>query len=491
MKIQDINEAPDRLYNIQQMLYKTLEEYSTPDCPLYGNLYAYHASDVAGSDLNRLYLVMGRDPQCAGPDWPKGLDPVAAIRSQERDPLLFHTNVKVIDLTHVEDELNLSGIIVNWAATTAALHRIYDKLGGHCPLPDVIQTSEITYLKEREQAIWNDSVNPEAKQALRKQLGKFFRAERTGGKWLDFYRSDRYPRDSNSKLKAVYYYLRYYGKPGPVPMELLMETAGKVHETPMAEREYKLFAAAVKQQHPELTYAVSKAIVRDEGLDKKEGETFAGVKRVSDDEYQAIKDAKFASQGWNSLAGLQPAKWVTRSVFCKESDAALVESLYQQIHCKFAKGDSLQDMKAFGPLETYDILASDFDNFVSLAHANMLPFYVDTEGKVKTPTPAHINVVTAQCHRPKTLGVLERIVNANITLAHDEPWFTKDGSIAEIYDGRKPFELVRFDRSEAASQVNETQVPSIDDQIQSARERTAALDAPQQQRPRTNQKGRD
>ena len=112
MKIQDINEAPDRLYNIQQMLYKTLEEYSTPDCPLYGNLYAYHASDVAGSDLNRLYLVMGRDPQCAGPDWPKGLDPVAAIRSQERDPLLFHTNVKVIDLTNVEDELNLSGIIV-------------------------------------------------------------------------------------------------------------------------------------------------------------------------------------------------------------------------------------------------------------------------------------------------------------------------------------------------------------------------------------------
>lgn len=96
-------------------------------------------------------------------------------------------------------------------------------------------------------------------------------------------------------------------------MDILMEGCDEVSKLTITERAYKAFAKEVKDHHPDVTYAVSKFVIQDEGVGKTSGETFRGITRVTEDEYNAIKTERFAREGWRALQGLQVAKWELRN----------------------------------------------------------------------------------------------------------------------------------------------------------------------------------
>lgn len=447
MTIQDIQDNPDKLQNLDSMLQATLKEYSGPDCPMYGNIYVYERSPVDGSDLNRLYLIMGQNPVFAGQELPREFNPAEAVRRDAQNPRLFYTDMYVVDLTDIDEELTLSAGMVNWAATNAALHRIYKNNGHGTPVPNVLRRSEVDYLTSHEAAIWAKGVQPESQALLRKELDKFFRFENAGGicqKWKEFFRSDRYP-ESMGWIKPILSYL--HRNENQVSLKQLQSTTDTVCETVMSEREFKEFAATVKKEFPSVIYAVGKPVTRDEGIDKREGETFQGVRRVTEDEYTAIKEARFDKDGLSSIAGLQKAKWTLRSVYHREADEDIVAGILQRSRFKFAKAGSLSSLSKFGPMKAYIIATADFDNFAAMMRVNGVPYAIDTEGYVMKPKDGEAHVIISKKHEPAVLGILQRIVNANITLAHDEPWFARDGQIAEIHGNKEPFKLMRIDRS--------------------------------------------
>lgn len=475
MKIGDIQERPDKLINAKAILDATLAEYSTPDYPLYGNLFAYYASDIEGSDLNRLYIVVGRDPAYAGPEWPKGLDPVVAARREDENPQLFFTQVSVFDLTDVEEELTLSGGLVNWAATSAVLHRIYTDFGHGAKIPEVIRRSEVEYLAEHEAAIKAPSTPDGAVNALKKDMEKFFRLERSNGlrkEWLNFFRSDRYPATKGRLLPLAYFLRR---KNPCVSLRHLRGVTEQIHTTVMAEREYQEFAQLVRKEHPELTYAVDRPYTRDEGLDKKGQPTVTpGVRRVTEDEYTAIKEKKFALMGFDCLAGVKPAKWTTRKVYYKAADDALVAGIYQRIRFRFAKPMSLKELRGLGELIAYDVGTADLDSVVAMLHMGCVPFAIDTAGSVKMPKDGRAHILVPRRRNADMLGIYQHAVNGNICLAHDDPMLSPS-DVRQIYGGREPVQIVRLRRVEDNTQDATFEVgataPALATQIEHAEAR--------------------
>lgn len=439
MDVNDIQEHPEKLYNIQRMIAATMRAYEEPDCPLYGNLFVFSPTDVEGSDLTGLYVVMGRDPMYQGPTLPAGLDLAKQARIQERDPLLFHTDLTVIDLSKVEDELNLSASIVNWASTVAALHHIFKYEGHKNDIPKAIRSTEIDYLTQHQRALWDDSVPPGAKHELRQNLAKYFSREGAAGfkgEWRSFFRSDKMPPTKNKLVQFQHYMKRHESE---VPLNILMEGCDEVSKLTITERAYKAFAKEVKEHHPDVTYAVSKPVIQDEGVDKTPGETFRGITRVTEDEYNTIKTERFAREGWRALQGLQVAKWELRDLYFKRADTEIVSSILLKEKTRFVKPMGLSDLQGFGKFSVYTVDAADFDNFVSMMHANMVPFGLDIEGRFHSVSLSNISVLVPDMFKEKYLAVREYIVNANITMAGLNT--VRFGALAPAQGEGRPFEL--------------------------------------------------
>ena len=466
MKISDMYQSPERMNNLRQMLDASLREYSSKKHPLYGGIFAHQVSDVAGSDLNRLYVILGTDPACSGPEWPQGLDPIKTVRSQASNPQLFHTDMYVRDMTGINDELNVNGELVNWLSTSEMLHRLYAKYGA--PIPATIHLQELAYLTEMDATIREPSTPPGARAELEKKLKKFFDVEKSHGlrkSWREFVRSDKCPVTKGFLARVRAYFKRHSNI---VPMEQLWHSTDSMQELVMAERDYQRFADVIRKEHPEVTYAIGEKIVRNEGLDKKSGPTVQpGVRRISDDEYAAIKRERFAKEGWNCLVDVKPAKFETRSVYYKEADAGVVAGVYQNIAYEFAKADPMRDIQSWGQCSIIDVAEADFDNFVSMAKVNHIPFAIDTQGTVKTPVMGEVHVMYPTYYAPWVLGCLECIVNNTIAQAHSEKWRNE----VAVEPG---VELRRAaDSMPIMPTVTKEPMPALDIQIQKAQDTVA------------------
>lgn len=401
------------------MIDAITKEYSHGKNRIYGNLFAYYGSNIDGSDLNRLYVVMGQDSACAGPDWPKGLNPMDAVRRQEGNPQLLWTQHMVIDLTNVPDELHINSELVKWASHMETLMRLYRLHGA--PMPEALHVQEVKYLEELD-SVCRDITAPEkAKRDLQKRMKKFFKLEtKTTGfmaKWHAFVRSDRWPGEK-SKLAQLWAFM--HRRNNVVPQQLLWYSTDKVVELFMSEKDYRRFADIIKRDHPDVTYAISKKSVRDEGLDKKTGDTLQrGVRRVSEDEYDDIKRERFATEGWDSVNGLKKSRFVSRSVYYKESDAPVVEGVYQGILCEFAKADSIQSIRSWHSYSLLNISEHSMDSFVAHAKSNGIPFAIDTKGVVCTPVAGEIHILYPTVCQNQIQACMADIVNNAIQYGHN------------------------------------------------------------------------
>ena len=131
-----------------------------------------------------------------------------------------------------------------------------------------------------------------------------------------------------------------------------------------------------------------------------------------------IRKDRFAEEGFAALADLRPAYWEFRDVYYKAADEDLVAGVYNRIALSYAKCNPLMDLKERGELRLTKIPASDFMNFVSLAKANKLRFYIDNDGDFALPSLDHINVIYNAHQEEKLQGITERMVHDKVEYSH-------------------------------------------------------------------------
>lgn len=432
----NINSNPEGYVNVLQILHSTLDEYSTPKHPLYGGLYTATRPDILGSDKDTMFLIMSKDPAFDGTKpLPEGFDIYGAVRREARGDNVFYPGMRVIPLDGLKEDTTVTQSIVLWARRNEFLSRVYDKYGA--TVPDRIRGDEIDFLSERMQIIDDKAIPFEEKKKVVGQVGKFFRMESATGfrkRWVDFCRSDKNPGAKN-RLKQLWYFLRR--KSNVVPLDHLWKHAGTVCAIPMTERDYKKFAKAVKTEFPELTYAVSKRVVRDEGLKawQRADKTAAvekqrlatgwemktpEVRHVSEDEYAAIREKRFADEGWECLQDLEPVKFELRKVYVKGEDVSLAAGILSRYRLSWARPYSMDEIVKYGQCRVREVEERDFANFVSLAKYNHVPFAIDTEGVARYPAANVTNVVYPVCFEKTVTAIFNRIVNDAIGNSHDD-----------------------------------------------------------------------
>ena len=97
-------------------------------------------------------------------------------------------------------------------------------------------------------------------------------------------------------------------------------------------------------------------------------------------------------------------------------------SAFQDATLRYARSDNLQTIEARGgTLCLSCIPKEDFMNFVSLAKANRLSFYIDSTGLFEVPSIKKINVVYSSHDEDLLRDILDRIVNEKVEYSHLVP----------------------------------------------------------------------
>lgn len=407
-------QAQAELLQMRENVQRICAEYG-----LYGNVYYHEASRIPYSDKNRLYIIAGTDPAIGEDPPPAHFAPDAIIRRREQNEKLFYPDMWAYDLTAHSDQLKAAEDLVEFCRHSEFLSTIYGEHG--LPLPEKIRESECRQIMVHRDASQNYELTLPVMQKSREALDWFFKREQSTGfrrRWLDFFRSDKFPDDKGplAKLKA---YFRWRRKDPRVSLEQMMEFNSDIKKLEMQEHEYKLWSEYLAKNYPEVTYVEGDKDVVNHGVDRSGQEPLKPFgRRITGEEFAVIRKGRFAEEGWDCLADVKPSYWEFRDVYYKEADAALVAEAYHAVTLQYAKPDDLSVLMRNGPIEMVDISSSDLMNFVSLSKANGLRFYFDLHSEFDTPSLDKVHVIYNRSQRDVLDGVTDRMISDKVTFSH-------------------------------------------------------------------------
>lgn len=385
---------------------------------LYGNVVFYEPSPIADSSMNRMYVVAGLDPSFARDPFPKLLRPDEMLRAIQRNDRLFYPRAWVMDLLDNKEEIAVIQSLTDYASKASFISGLYAQYG--LPAPVALRESEVHQLIRFQDVLDSPVSTPAMKSKAKKDIDWFFRREKSKSKfrqnWLRYFRSEKFP-DDKGPLAKIRGYLRR--EKSETSLHQLMDTNKDVSKLEMQEYEFKIFQKLIQERYPFVTYAVGDKSVVDHGINKatqRDDSPFG--KCVTAEEYAVVRKERFAEEGWDCVANLKPAYWEFRDIFYKDCDEPLIASIYQHITLQYAKCDSLGDLKKLGPMRLQKVPVNDFMNFVSLAKANKMRFYIDTLGEYEKSSLDTVNVLYSECQQKKMDGVVQRMIDDKVTLSH-------------------------------------------------------------------------
>lgn len=384
---------------------------------LYGNLLCYSPSREAGTLCARFYIVAGLSKELEDDTPPKWLRPEEIVRNLQENEKLFHTNIWAYDMTGESNDVQAIECLVDYLAKTEFIRLIYSQY--NTPLPKVLRHSEITQLYDFWKWSMNVDMHGKALKKAQDDLVWFFKREKSKGfrkHWLDYFRSEKFPDDGGPFAKIRGYLNR---NSQILPIGRLFDVNSNVKKLEMQEHEYKLFVKRLKMFYPFVTFAAGKVAVVDHGGIGNQAETYSVLgKRVTAEEYARIRKELFASEGWSALADLKPTRWEFRDVYYKACDEPLIFAAYYSVTLDYAKCNSLSDM--LGERSMTYVPSMDFMNFVTLAKANGVKFYIDTLCEYAPASPDFIPVLYCTHQLEKLYGIFTRLTTDKITASH---WF--------------------------------------------------------------------
>lgn len=402
--------VPDNLNAIKHRVQHICTEYG-----LYGSAFSHKECDFNGIKRDRIYIVAGPSPEF-GKDIPgEYVVPKDIVQRIGRNEQLFYPYAWAVDITDGH-EMSVYEDLVDYCRRTEFLSVIYSSHG--LSLPEKIRISEVEQLQSFETAS-NDLSNPfEVREKCRKDLEWFFRRERSHGlrrKWLDYFRSDKFQDDKGPLTKIIGFLKR---NNSTVPLEQLLEVNTDIKKLEMQEFEFKLFNDFMKQCYPEVSYSVGDKDVVNHGLDHPRRSPLMGTRRITYEEFAVIRKERFADEGWTCLSDVKPSYWEFRDIYFKEVDEPQIAAAYQTITLQYAQPNDLSELQRYGELDVARISITDFMNFVSLAKANDLRFYIDKVGQFAEPSLDYVNVVFNKRQQELLTNVTNRMMSDKITGSH-------------------------------------------------------------------------
>ncbi len=387
---------------------------------LYGNVVYYEPSPVSGSSMNRMYIIAGVDSVFADDILPKNLRPDEMLQAIKRNERLFYPRAWVLDLLETKDQITATQSLVEYCRKAEFLSRLYGEY--QLPVPKSLRVSEVYQLMRFRDDLDNPLLSPVVKRKSRKDLDWFFKRETSRNhfrrRWLDYFRSEKFPDDRGPIAKIAGFFRRDRCR---VSRDQLMECNTEISKLEMQEYEFKIFQKLIQERYPFVTYAAGDMDIVDHGVSRAtRSDDSPFGKYVTAEEYAVVRKDRFAEEGWDCVANLKPAYWEFRDVYYKDCDAPLIASVYQHITLQYAKCDSLGELKKRGPMRLQKVPADDFMNFVSLAKAHKLRFYIDTLGEYETPNLKYVNVLynDTQGQNQKMDQILQQMVDDKVSFSH-------------------------------------------------------------------------
>ena len=380
-----------------------------------GSIFYHNPCILPESNRNRIYIVAGTDSALQGAELPRNLDPVSVIRRAERNNKLFYPKLWAFDLSANNNQMKATEELVEYLKKAEFLQMLYSQYG--MELPEKIRVSEVSQLIDFYETSTCFKFDQRTRDKAKKDLDWFFRREKSTGfrrRWLDYFRSEHFPDDKGAVAKILGYFRKDKQK---TSIRQLMEVNEDVHKLQMQEHEYKLFTRFLRSVYPDIVYAASeKEIVNHGGVGNPKETHEALGRRITGEEYAVIRKERFAEEGWSALEDLKMAYWEFRDVYFKACDEPLVAAAYNSITLQYAKCDALSDLHE--PLHMIDVPVTDFMNFVSLAKANCLRFYIDNVGDYAVPSLENVHVLYSEHQTDKLRGILERMMDDKVEFSH-------------------------------------------------------------------------
>lgn len=404
------NRILDNLAAIKERVKRICDEYG-----LYGTAVLYPECNFEGIERNRLYIVAGTTPEY-GEDPPgKNIIPKEIVQRIGRNEQLFYPGAWAVDITDGHD-MTVYEDLVDYCKQAEFLSVIYSDHG--LSMPEKIRFSEVEQLQTYDSAS-SDLSNPfEVREKCQKDLKWFFRRERSHGfrrKWLDYFRSDKFPDDKGPVARILGYLRR--NKP-EIPLKQLLEINGDIDKLEMQEFEYKLFAEFMQQCYPEVSYSVGNKEIINHGVDRPGHPPLMGVRRITSEEFAVIRKERFAEEGWECLMDVKPSYWEFRNVYFKDIDEPQIAAAYQAVTLQYAQPNDLYELQRHGELALTKFPVTDFMNFVSLAKTNGFRFYIDKLGQFEKPSLDSVTVIFNKKQEELLEDIKARMVSDKITGSH-------------------------------------------------------------------------
>lgn len=399
-----------------------LEAYYNEVCKDYGvSCKVLSQNKYAFSDVKEQYLVFGVNGV------PDDLDVKDIYIRNERSNALFYPDYFVVKLDEDSSLLELVEAAVSYCKTVEFLKKLYSE--HNLPLPEKIRGDEIGGLKEFNSGRKNSALHPDARAKFEKGLKKFFKQEKSKSKylqnWRNFSRTDKFDRKA-SRLKMFFDFSKRNSQ--ITTLELLHETNDDLKTTVINEHEFVKLKEDMKRLYPDVLYAVSEPEVQNEGFDVKRNKNKpihkikSGPfgKLVTYEAFCEEREKKFATEGYDAIKELNPAYYVTRQLTYKEIDEPFVASILNTIRFAYAKSDSLQTVKIpdVDVVSFIDVPVEDMMNFVSLAKANKVPFYLDCFGKFGKANFETVRVVYSPAKDEMMKSIVSRMIDEKFKMSH-------------------------------------------------------------------------
>ena len=376
-------------------------------------LYSKKVAVAQPGDAPKEYLVFSLNP--IGDD----VNPVAIINRNHRNTNIFYPESYAVELPPENPLLMWEGIS-GYLAHAEMMYELYEEFG--VPMPKAIRVDEAKALMSFYEKARNPAFDDETRKDYQKGLQAFFKNETPKTKfkkqWQEFYRSEMYDA-SGSFLQNLFTFLKR-NEP-EISLDAMLESSDDLKQVSMPEHQYKEFREIIKARHPEVKYSVGEVQIVDEGVlvDPDTGEhanTPYGI-TVTEEEFNRIKEERFAVEGHGCLDGLTPSYFESRNVVYKASDENIIASVAQEIAYRWAKCASLEDLEQYGELCHVEVPPGYLMNFYVGMMASGIPFYIDHDVNSKPKFEA-VRIVYNTCHQNTVRNILVGLTLAQVQLAH-------------------------------------------------------------------------
>lgn len=361
---------------------------------LYGGVFYYKPSPFEDSDLNKFYIVAGSDPRLCNRQLPESINPAEIIRRNKRNKGIFYPDIWAMELNRDNSDLFLimQGLMefCKGAEAVQLLYEQYDT-----PVPKKLRLNELNMLISINDKLHDPYLSEGTRAQYQKDLKTFFQKEKNNGKqaseWLDYYRSERFPSDGGMVSKGLGFFKR---NEQTVDLNTLTRMNGNIKMLEMQDHEYQVFKAFMQGCYPYVTYAVDDVAIVDHKLRNFPNDPPGTPKYITSEEFDAIKEQQFAKRSFEALSDFQVTQWKFRNVHYKAVDEPIIAAVMNDIRTRYAKCNLLSDVKkGGGDLRHIAVPQDNFANFVSLAKANGLKFYLDNRGSYFEPSFSEFHVI--------------------------------------------------------------------------------------------------